>query len=279
MLAAIILALFVAQTASFVTNNAKPYRMQPVYENFFLDIAEDPAINTPRQIFGEAAYKSFVATYDKNALVNGGSEYKIIERLRSLKLLKLTAESGLIEALEEKGLTLSKVEALLPVADNLGLLNLLTKNKDLALSAAPLLIEPAPALLPILVGYLRSSPTTFFGLGFALLGAGAFEATDSLLLGAPLILLGLPVSLLGVVLSIVNGLLAGPVPTVASSTRAVAETTVNAPSISASSGSRPMAKGKRAPVVAAAPKVTKASSSGTGGVLNGKRKTVKVSKF
>lgn len=277
MLAAVAFALFLTQAASFVTNNAKPYRLQPVRENFFLDIAEDPVVNTPKQILGEAAYKSFVASYDKNALVNGGSQYNVIERLRALKLLKATAESGLIEALEEKGLTLSKVEALLPLADNLGLLPLLIKNKDLALSAAPLLIEPAPALLPVIVSLLKSSPATYFGLGFALLGLGAYEATDSLFLGAPLILLGLPVSLVGVVLSTVNSLLAGPVPTVAA--RAVAETTVNAPSISASSGSRPVAKARRAPVATA--KVAKASS-GAGSptnALNGKRKTVRLSKL
>lgn len=286
MLAVVIFALYLAQAMALVTNKVKPYRLQPVHENFFLDVAEDPIENTPQLLLGEARLKNFVATYDKNALVNGGglgkTQYNIIERVRALKLLKVTAESGLIEVLEEKGLSLSKIEALLPLADNLGLLSLLNSNKDLVLSAAPLLIEPAPAILPLLVGYLRSSPTTFFGLGFALLGAGAYETTDSLLFGAPLILLGLPISVLGIVLSVINGVLDGPVPNIAPTFRALPETTVNAPSISASSVSRPMAQKKRAPVDEPAPKAAKASrapaakATGTGGALNGKRKTVKL---
>lgn len=39
-------------------------RVKPVNENFFLSIGEDPVENTPKEIFGEVAYKSFVESYD-----------------------------------------------------------------------------------------------------------------------------------------------------------------------------------------------------------------------
>lgn len=37
-------------------------------ENFFLDIAEDPVENTPKEIFGEVAYKSFVESYNSKGI-------------------------------------------------------------------------------------------------------------------------------------------------------------------------------------------------------------------
>ena len=64
---AVILSLLLSNVAGFVTNKS-PYRLQPVHENFFLDIAEDPAVNTPQQIFGEVAYKNFVAKNNPNGL-------------------------------------------------------------------------------------------------------------------------------------------------------------------------------------------------------------------
>jgi hypothetical protein len=58
-----------------------------------------------------------------------------------------------LEALEAKGLTLSEVEKLLPLADELNLLPLAVANKDLLLSLAPLV---RAATLPNLCLY----PTT-----------------------------------------------------------------------------------------------------------------------
>jgi len=176
--------------------------VKPVYENFGLTIAEDPAENTPKEIFGEAAYKSFVQSYNPEGLIVGGPKYNIIERLRQLKLLTVTAESGLLEALEEKGVTLSALEKLLPLADDLNLLPLLVSNRDLALNTlAPLAIEPASALLPLVVSILKTPPTTFLAAGLVLAGAGAYEVLDGVTLAAPLVLLGLPLIALGGVLS------------------------------------------------------------------------------
>lgn len=48
----------------------KAPRVKPIHENFFLDIAEDPVENTPKEIFGEVAYKSFVESYnEKGSLI------------------------------------------------------------------------------------------------------------------------------------------------------------------------------------------------------------------
>lgn len=201
---AFILALFllVSAVSAFKTVpiKARAPRVGPVHENFFLDIAEDPAVNTPKEIFGEVAYKNFADETVPNNLMTGN--YDAITRIRQLKLLTLTVESGLLEALEEKGLTLSQVEKLLPVADDLGLLPLLVENKDLALSVAPLLIEPAPALLPLLVKIIKTPSTTFSAAGAALVGLGGFETfNDAGLIGVPLALLGAPLLVLGSVLS------------------------------------------------------------------------------
>jgi len=284
LLLSIVVAVVVSCANGFVAhriNNVRAPRVKPIAENFFLDIAEDPAINTPKEIFGEAAYKEFIATYDPNALLLGGAPYDIIGRVRALKLLTATADSGLLEALEAKGLTLSQVEKILPVIDELGVLPLVVANKGLLLALAPLLIEPAPALLPLVVNVVKTPPSTFTTAGAALLALGGYEALDNLFLGAPLALLGAPLLVLG---SILSGSLSLPVPT-ASSAPGIS-TTVNAPSVSSTS-SRPLAAKKRVEAVATpsvksagAPKVTKSVSTPAAATkqasLNGKRKTIKI---
>lgn len=195
-----IFVIMVVVTQGFVRiNTNRVPRVKPVSENFFLDIAEDPAINTPKQIFGEVAYKSFVDEYDPNSLINGRTNYDIIKRVRELKLLSLAADSGLIEALEAKGLTLSKAEKLLPLVESY--LPQIVKNKDALINLAPLIIEPAPSLLPLAVSILRTSPSTFSFSGFALIGTGIYESFDNLVLGIVLSILGFPLAILGTILS------------------------------------------------------------------------------
>jgi len=191
-------------------------RVKPVSENFFLDFAEDPEKNTAKQIYGEANYKTFVKSYNPDALLIGGTRYNAIERIRALKLLTLTAESGLLEVLESKGLTLSTVEKLLPLADQYGVLPLLLANKDLLLNTiAPLVIEPAPALLPILVSVLKTPASTYSSAGAFLLVGGLAESFDNIFLGAPVLLLSLPLLALGAVL---GGTVSLPTPTASSVT-------------------------------------------------------------
>ena len=207
-------------------------------------------------------YKNFVAEVEPNGLLVRSGNYNIIERVRALQLLKLTAQSGLLQALEAKGLTLSKVEKLLPLADDLGLLSLALKNKDLLLTVAPLVIEPAPALLPIVVKVVNTPASTFSTLGSALLAAGAFEVVESnALLGVLLALLGAPAIVLG---SVLSGKISLPSAQSSSasapSTRKRSEAEF-APAVQ--SGNRPAAK--------ASAKVAETSNR-----QNGKRKVIRV---
>ena len=223
-------------------------------------------------------------------------KYDIIERIRELKLLSLTVDSGLLQALEAKGVTLSQLEKLLPVVDNLGLLPLVAKNKDLLLGLAPLLIEPAPLLLPLVVSVLKTPSTNFLVPGYALLAGSAYELfNQNVLLAVPLILLGFPLAALGTVLSTSISLPEVPKGAVASTPAPVAA------AASPFDASRPVARGKpkvaavaeskvdavkevapAAPKVAAkaAPKVSVSAptvaSKAAGGSLNGKRKLVKI---
>jgi hypothetical protein len=130
----LLVASVVSVSAFIPAPTATKLRAAPLHENFFLGVGEDPLENTPSLLLGEANYRNFVAEYDPNALLNGGKQYNIVERIRELKLLKLTADSGLLEALEKKGLTLSTLEKLLPIIDDFGLLPLVSKNKELLLS-------------------------------------------------------------------------------------------------------------------------------------------------
>mmetsp|Transcript_25592 Transcript_25592/g.33483 ORF Transcript_25592/g.33483 Transcript_25592/m.33483 type:complete len:229 (-) Transcript_25592:546-1232(-) len=124
-------------------------------ENFGLGIGEDSYANTPRELLGEANYKTTVKTYNSKGLL--ARKYDPVERIAQLKLLTATADSGLLEALESKGVTLSTVEALLPVAEKYGLISVAVKNQEFLLNTvAPLAIEPAPAVLPLLVGLLEN---------------------------------------------------------------------------------------------------------------------------
>lgn len=239
---AIVLFVVTNIVSGFVShriNNIRVPRVKPVHENFFLDIPTTLDSETTRvpELRGEAAYKNFVESYKPEALILGGEKYEILTRVRQLKLLSATADSGLLEALEAKGLTLSQVEKLLPVVDDLGLLPLAVKNKDLVLSLAPLLIEPAPALLPLVVSLLRTSPATFSTAGAVLVGLGVVESLDNVLLGAPLALLGAPLVLLGAVL---GGSISLPLPESSGS-----GVDINAPSVKVSGGSRPVAAAKR----------------------------------
>ena len=198
-------------------------------------------------------------------------------------------------------MTLSQLEKLLPVVDNLGLLPLVAKNKELLLGLAPLIIEPAPLLLPLVVSILKTPASNFLFPGYALLAGSAYELINqNVLLAVPLILLGLPLSALGTILG--STLTLPEVPTGPVSA---------GPTVSTSdpfAGSRPVAKARKvaapapeaaapkavaapkevaapkvaaAPVkVAAAPKVSAPTVSvkATGGSLNGKRKVVKIGK-
>merc|ERR1712032_603370 len=73
--------------------------------------------------------------------------------------------------LEKNGLDLKTVEKFLPLLEEYGLLSLVANNQQLLVNlAAPLLIEGAPFLLPIVAGALEIGPPAFFAGAAALAG-------------------------------------------------------------------------------------------------------------
>jgi hypothetical protein len=108
-------------------------------------------------------------------------QYNVVRRVRELNLLKVTAENGLLSKLEDAGVDLVVIEKLLPLAEDLGLLTLVGNNQQLLVNlVAPLLIEPAPILLPILSGAVGVGAPAFYGFAASALGLDAILfATDA----------------------------------------------------------------------------------------------------
>ena len=95
--------------------------------------------------------EEYIKSYKPTATVLEGKPYPVFQEVQEKKLLSATADSGLLGALDDLGLTLSDVERLLPAIDDAGVLGLAAKNLPLAIVATGyLLIEPAPFLLPVL---------------------------------------------------------------------------------------------------------------------------------
>lgn len=116
-------------------------------------------------------------------------QYNAIRRVRELDLLKATADNGILTKLEAQGVDLETLEKLLPVAEELGLLSLAGSNQQLIVNLlAPLLIEGAPILLPVVSGALGVGPPAFY------LAAAGFGGIEALLItnDVELPLVGLP---------------------------------------------------------------------------------------
>lgn len=139
-------------------------------------------------------------------------QYAAFSRVRELGLLEKTAELGILSKLEKNGLTLEKAEELLPVLEELGVLSLVANNQQLLINGvAPLAIEGAPILLPIVAGALDIGPAAFylgaasvFGLDAYLYTSGVEVPFIGLNAGA---VLGLVLVPLSVVLAVVGGAL------------------------------------------------------------------------
>lgn len=90
-------------------------------------------------------------------------QYNVIRRVRELDLLKATAENGILTKLEAQGVDLETIEKLLPVLEEFGLLSLAGSNQQLLVNlVAPLLVEGAPLLLPVVAGALGVGPPAFY---------------------------------------------------------------------------------------------------------------------
>lgn len=167
-------------------------------ESFGFDFAEDQAENVPTALLGEANYKQWVGENLDNSFLN--RQYNVVRRVRELDLLALTAEYGILSKLEKQGVDLKTLESLLPLAEELGLLSLVANNQQLLINGvAPLLIEPAPLLLPVVAGALDKGPGAFYG------AAGAFAALDFYLFAS-----GAEVPFIGLSAGVLAGLLLVP---------------------------------------------------------------------
>ena len=96
--------------------------------------------------------------------------------------------------MEKNGLDLATVEKLLPLAEEYGLLSLVANNQQLLVNgAAPLLVEGAPLLLPVVAGALEVGPAAFYLAAAVSGGLEAFFIANDV--EVPLI--GLSAGLLG----------------------------------------------------------------------------------
>lgn len=107
--------------------------------------------------------------------------------------MKATADNGILTKLEAQGVDLETIEKLLPLAEQYGLLSLAGSNQQLIVNLiAPLLVEGAPLLLPVVAGALGVGPPAFY------LAAVAFGGTEALLVAndVEVPLIGLPAGVL-----------------------------------------------------------------------------------
>ena len=135
-------------------------------------------------------------------------KYNVVGRVRELGLLEKTAELGVLSKLEKLGLDLATVEELLPQAEKLGLLSVVGNNQQLLINgAAPLVIEGAPILLPVVAGALGVGPAAFY------LGAAGFFGLDYFLIanGVEVPFVGLPAGVVAGLLLVPLGVVSGGV--------------------------------------------------------------------
>jgi hypothetical protein len=130
----------------------------------------------------------------------------VIRRVRELNLLKATVDQGVLSKLEAQGVDLKTIEKLLPALESAGALSLAANNQQLLVNLlAPLLVEGAPFLLPVVAGALGAGPSAFYGAAAVCL---ALEGS-LIVSGAQVPLIGLPadvlVGLLLVPLAVVTG--------------------------------------------------------------------------
>lgn len=108
------------------------------------------------------------------------SQYDVVRRVRELDLLGLTAEYGILSKLEKNGLDLKTLESLLPAIEETGALSLVGSNQQLLVNGvAPLVVEGAPLLLPLVAGALDiGAPAFFLGAAAAAGAEGAIIANN-----------------------------------------------------------------------------------------------------
>jgi len=158
-------------TSSFNVQSRQSTADVSVNESFGFDFAEDQRENTPDAIFGEENYKQYVTNISDNSFLN--RQYNILGRVRELDLLGKTADAQILSRLEKNGIDLATLEGALPLLDDLGLLSTAGNSQQLLINGvAPLLVETAPIIIPLLGGALEIGPPAFF---LAALATGGLE--------------------------------------------------------------------------------------------------------
>lgn len=175
-----------------------------VMENFGFDFAEDQKEIAPTVLLGEANYKQWVGTVNENSFLN--RQYNVVQRVRELDLLKKTVDLGILAKLEKNGVDLKTLESLLPVAEEFGALSLVANNQQLLVNlVAPLLVEGAPFLLPVVAGALDVGPPAFFLAAAASLGLDALLIVNNVEVPFVGLSAGVLLGLLLVPLAVVSG--------------------------------------------------------------------------
>lgn len=112
----------------------------------------------------------------------------------------------MLSKLEKLGLDLATVEELLPQAEKLGLLSVVGNNQQLLINGvAPIAIEGAPILLPVVAGALGVGPAAFYA------GAAGLFGLDYLLLAnnVEIPFVGLPAGVAAGLLLVPLGVVSG----------------------------------------------------------------------
>eukprot|EP00526_Cylindrotheca_closterium_P020737 CAMPEP_0113631320 /NCGR_PEP_ID=MMETSP0017_2-20120614/16275_1 /TAXON_ID=2856 /ORGANISM="Cylindrotheca closterium" /LENGTH=214 /DNA_ID=CAMNT_0000541823 /DNA_START=62 /DNA_END=706 /DNA_ORIENTATION=+ /assembly_acc=CAM_ASM_000147 len=188
----LLLAIIASVAGAFAPSSGMARQATQLQESFGLDFAEDTYENQPDLLKGEAEYKQYMNQVKEDNMLN--RKYNVIRRVRELNLLQATIDAGVLSKLEKNGLDLATVEKLLPAAEELGLLSLAANNQQLLVNGvAPLLVEGAPFLLPVVAGALEAGPSAFY---LAAAVSGGLEAYF-LANGVEIPLIGLPASLIG----------------------------------------------------------------------------------
>ena len=109
-------------------------------------------------------------------------------------------DQGILSKLEAQGVDLKTIEKLLPALEEVGALSLAANNQQMLVNfLAPLLVEGAPLLLPVVAGALGVGPSAFYS-----------AAAVCLLTEGSLIVSGAEVPLIGLPADVVLGLLLVP---------------------------------------------------------------------
>ena len=96
-----------------------------------------------------------------------------------MDLIGKTADYEILCKLENLGLDLATIESLLPKAEELGLLSLVGNNQQLLINGvAPIVIEGAPLLLPLVAGALGVGAPAFFLAAAGTAGIEGFLVTN-----------------------------------------------------------------------------------------------------